>query len=385
MNRQGLWYDLKTGTVEEAQSMKPHFRRPLIVSVVSAAIIGLQRAFRSNWTVMHGLSRGLVRPIRLFLATLTGKVSFSVAELLILLFSISLLVWFTVSVVLLVRRPEKLKRGFSMLLTLLSVFLSIYAGVCVLWGVYYYGEDFEKNTGIAAREISVDELESVTAYFAELANDYAGQVNRNEQGLYSGNRLELLTKTKTLYRKTEEKIPGLAGPEVSVKPFFFSKLLSLTDFTGFFFPFTGEANVNMDFPPALFPATAAHELAHQRGVAKEQEANFCAVLASLESGDPDYCYSASLLAYTYLGNALSNADHERWERIYNGLDERIKADFAADREYWKQYETLARSVSNTVYEGFLYSYDQTLGLKSYGACVDLLVSYYLEDALSRTE
>ena len=327
--------------------MTPQSRRPFIVSVVSAAIIGRQRAFRSNWTVMHGLSRGLVRPIRLFLATLTGKVSFSVAELLILLFSISLLVWFTVSVVLLVRRPEKLKRGFSMFLTLLSVFLSIYAGFCVLWGVYYYGEDFEKNTGIAAREISVDELESVTAYFAELANDYAGQVNRNEQGLYSGNRRELLTKTKTLYRKTEEKIPGLAGPEVSVKPFFFSKLLSLTDFTGFFFPFTGEANVNMDFPPALFPATAAHELAHQRGVAKEQEANFCAVLASLENGDPDYCYSASLLAYTYLGNALSNADHERWERIYNGLDERIKADFAADREYWKQYETPARSVSNT--------------------------------------
>ena len=39
-----------------------------------------------------------------------------------------------------------------------------------------------------------------------------------------------------------------------------------------------------------------------------------------------------------------------------------------------------QSVSNTVYEGFLHSYDQTLGLKSYGACVDLLVNYYYGDA-----
>jgi len=29
-----------------------------------------------------------------------------------------------------------------------------------------------------------------------------------------------------------------------------------------------------------------------------------------------------------------------------------------------------------VYTGFLRGYDQTLGMKSYGACVDLLVEYY---------
>ena len=37
-----------------------------------------------------------------------------------------------------------------------------------------------------------------------------------------------------------------------------------------------------------------------------------------------------------------------------------------------------QEASNTVYEGFLHSYDQELGLKSYGACVDLLVNYYYE-------
>lgn len=159
--------------------------------------------------------------------------------------------------------------------------------------------------------------------------------------------------------------------------------MSYLDFTGFFFPFTGEANVNTDFPPALFASTVAHELSHQRGVAKEQEANFVAVLASLRSGDADYCYSAALLAYTHLGNALYSADNAAWQRVYAQLDDNVKLDLRLNSAYWRQFETPVQSVSNTVYEGFLHSYDQTLGLKSYGACVDLLVNYYYAGAAAQ--
>ena len=163
---------------------------------------------------------------------------------------------------------------------------------------------------------------------------------------------------------------------VHAKGLICSRVMSLIDFTGFFFPFTAEANVNTDAPSCMLPATVAHELAHQRGVAKEQEANFVAVLACLDYGDPEYVYSAALLAYTHLSNALFGADRAAWEEIYAGLDEAVKRDFAADRLYWKQFETPVREASNAVYEGFLQSYDQELGLRSYGACVDLLVNYY---------
>ena len=131
----------------------------------------------------------------------------------------------------------------------------------------------------------------------------------------------------------------------------------------------------------LFAATVAHELAHQRGVAKEQEANFVAVLACMKDGDPAFVYSAALLAYTHLGNALYGADREAWEQVYGSLCEDVKRDFAANRLYWQQFETPVQKASNTVYEGFLQSYDQELGLKSYGACVDLLVNYYYADSL----
>ena len=329
---------------------------------------------------MRRLSENFVQPFHHLLAVLTGKVHFSVAEILILISVSAFLVWLVYSIIMLVRKPRKGRRLWRMLITTASFGLAVYAGFCILWGVFYYGDDFQQKSGIRTREISVEELETVTVYFAAKANEYSVLVSRDENGLYVADRKKIIERTPTLYRNAEAQYPALSGPEVPVKPFFFSRILSLTDFAGFFFPFTAEANVNTDFPPSLFPATAAHELAHQRGVAKEQEANFCAVLASLLNGDPEFCYSASLLAYTHLGNALYKANPQAFQLVYNGLSESVKKDFAANREYWAKYETPVQEISNTVYEGFLYSYDQELGLRSYGACVDLLVCRYLEDA-----
>ena len=351
-----------------------------ILLAVSVLIVLLQRGLRGRTELMRRLSENYIRPVHRFLAVLTGRLRFSVAEVLILAATAALIVWLACSIVSLLRKPQKGRRLWRMLMTLASFGFAVYAGFCILWGVYYYGDDFQEKSGLNTREISVEELETVTVYFAARANEYSDLVTRDDEGLYVTDRRAIMDRTPELYRKAEELYPALEGPEVPVKPFFFSKILSLTDFAGFFFPFTAEANVNTDFPPSLFPATAAHELAHQRGVAKEQEANFCAVLASLLDGDPEFCYSACLLAYTHLGNALRSVDPDAFELVYDGLDENVLRDFAANRAYWKQFETPVQEISNTVYEGFLYSYDQDLGLKSYGACVDLLVCHYLEDA-----
>ena len=350
----------------------------MLLLCISGFLVILQRALRSDRELMRLLSMRVIQPVHHFLAAATDHVPFSVAEVLILTAGTALLALSLHTLWRLIFRKGRLVSLGKYLLTVGSTGLAVYAGFCLLWGVYYYGDDFMERSGFETREISVEELEKVTVWFAELANRYSAEVPRNSEGICASDRTAVLEKSRTLYQTAEQACPELAGPAVRAKPFFFSKLLSLTDFTGFFFPFTAEANVNTDSPVSEFAATVAHELAHQRGVAKEQEANFCAVYASLLDGDPDYCYSASLMAYTYLGNALYSADPGAWEMIRQGLDENVLRDLEATRRYWQKYETPVQTVSNTVYEGFLYSYDQTLGLKSYGACVDLLVCYYLD-------
>ena len=42
---------------------------------------------------------------------------------------------------------------------------------------------------------------------------------------------------------------------------------------------------------------------------------------------------------------------------------------------------MVQEASNSVYDSFLKSNGQELGRQSYGKCVDLLVHYYLDEAL----
>ena len=349
-------------------------------ALVSAALILLHLATRRDHALMSRFSAKVVHPIHQALAQLCSRVSFSVAEIVIYCAALGVLGYLVGQTVRLIRRPEKWKRVYITIMSLAAFGLAVYAGFCLLWGVYYYGDDFETESGLDFGEISTAQLDTVTRYFAELLNDSSLEVARDADGLYVADRTAILNRSSEVYAEIEGEFPCLAGPAVDAKPFALSRLMSYTDFTGFFFPFTGEANVNIDFPPSLFASTVAHELSHQRGVAREQEANFTAVLACLAYGDADYRYSACMLAYIHLGNALYKADREAWQEVYGGLNGYVRADMAADSEYWKQFKTPVQTVSNSVYEGFLQSYDQTLGLKSYGACVDLLVNYYYEQA-----
>ncbi len=349
--------------------------------LVSAGLIALHLLTRGDHALMVLVSERLVRPLHRALGSLNARVPFSMAELLLALFVPALLLYIAVQIVGLIRKGERAVRLYRTLVTLLAAGLSVYALFCLLWGVYYYADDFAAKSGFENGPVSTGQLESVTRYFARLANEYAAEVPRDENGLCCSDRTEILRRSPEVFAETEKRYPCLEGPPLAAKGIRCSRVMSYLDFSGFFFPFTAEANVNMDMPACDLAATVAHELSHQRGVAKEQEANFTAVLASLEYGDPDYCYSACLLAYTHLGNALYGADREAWETIFESLSEDVLRDILSRREYWAQFDTPVQTASNTVYEGFLHSYDQTLGLKSYGACVDLLVNCYYKASL----
>ena len=347
-----------------------------ILLLVSAALIALHLLTRRDHALMAFLSQKAVRPFHRVLARMNALLPFSAAECLLALALAALLAYLVYQIVMLIRSDARGKRLYRTLVTLCAAVLTVYALFCALWGVYYYADDFVAQSGFRNDAISVEQLTEVTRAFAELTNEYASRVPRDENGVCATDRAAVLRRSDEVFVRTEKQYPCLAGPALRAKGIICSRVMSYLDFTGFFFPFTGEANVNMDAPACDLAATVAHELSHQRGVAKEQEANFTAVLASLDYGDPDYVYSASLLAYIHLSNALYGADPEAWQEIRDSLNDDVLRDLAYRRAYWQTFRTPVREISNTVYEGFLQSYGQTLGLKSYGACVDLLVNYY---------
>ena len=327
---------------------------------------------------MNSICRTLVRPWHNFAGKFFSSVSFSVTEWVIIalvILGVSLLVALLIQ---LIRR--KWKQSYRIAMTILSICAAMFGLFCLWWGVLYYSDSFSEQAGLTTRDISVEELQSVTQYFADYANDLSDDVERDENGIYSVDQKDLFERSSTVYKGAEQIFPCLSGPEIRAKPVIFSRLLSYIHYTGFFFPYTAEANLNTDSPKCLLPSTIAHELAHLRGVAREDEANFCAVLACMESGDHDYMYSGALLAYIHLGNALYSADYNAWYGVYSSLNEAVRADLQNNNSYWDQFETPAADISEKVYESFLETYGDDRGMQSYGACVDLLTVYYLEAA-----
>lgn len=280
-----------------------------------------------------------------------------------------------------VARSRRAGRAYSALLGAVCAGLTIYIGFCYLWGVTYYVDSFQDRSGIYAQKVAVEDLEAVTRYFAQRLNETAGQVERDENGLFAVSRQEIFDQSVHVYDETAERFPFLAFDDRPPKAVYFSRVMSRLDFTGVYCPFTGEANVNVDSPACLLPSTIAHELAHQRGIASEQECNFLSILSCTTSGDAAYAYSGWLLGYIYLGNALYGEDRALWEPVYRSLAEPVRADLADNNAYWSQFQdSTVKQASNKVYDSFLKGYGEEQGLKSYGTVVDLLVAYYKDQA-----
>lgn len=346
------------------------------VLLISLAWLAAYFLLRENRAVMNFLCKALVRPWHAFAGKLFSTVPFSVTEWVILFLATLGVVLLVLLIVQLIRR--RWVKAYRTGMTILSVSAALFALFCLWWGVLYYSDSFTEQAGLERRNISVQELETVTRYFAEQASSAGERVERGEDGVFRADKSDIFRRSADIYGGAEQIFPCLAAPAVRAKPVLLSRLLSYIRCTGFFFPYTAEANLNADSPACLLPSTIAHELAHLHGAAREDEANFCAVVACMESGDEDYRYSGALLAYIYLGNALYGADYGAWREVYSALSENVRADLRANNDYWAQFETPAADVSEKVYESFLQTYGDDRGMQSYGACVDLLTVYYLD-------
>ena len=244
------------------------------------------------------------------------------------------------------------------------------------WGVNYYADGFQEKSGIYAQPVTAEELERVALYFTEKLEETAGQVARDENGVFAVPREDIFACSTQVYDSLSREFPFLARTDREPKKMFFSRLFSAMNFTGFYSPYTGESNLNVDSPACLLPANIAHELAHQRGIASEQECNFLAVAAATSSEDPAYRYSGYLMGYIHLSNALYRADPARWAELRGLLPEAVTADLRYHSAYWAQFEGLTAKVSTAIYDNALKSYGQAAGIQSYGTVVDLLVAYY---------
>ena len=308
-------------------------------------------------------------------AKLTGWIPFSLAETVI----IGLPVILTVLIITANRKYSDSWRQVGIFcVSLLSLLALFFAAFTVGFAPGYHGSTLDKKLGIDRAEVSAEELYETATILAAHIEEEVGEICYRKQGLsiMPYTYREMNDKLIDAYDKACEKYRFIQKLDSNLKPVMLSKAMSYTHITGVYTFFTGEANINIDFPDYTVPYTAAHELAHQRGVAREDEANFVAYLVCIESDDAYIRYSAYLNLYEYVASALYKASPELYTKVQTSLDKRVRYEMKAYSEFFEQYrDSVASEISGVVNDTYL-TIQGTPGTASYGMVVDLAVAYY---------
>ena len=348
----------------------------IVIFFLTAVSIGLYIAFRTNIEFADAFNRTVSPYGRMFFAKLTGWIPFSFAEMLLLLSPVILITLIVVGA-----------KHFCNTARRMWIYVAcIFSVVCMVFNLFvwnfapgYNARTLDKKLHLERKPVSAEELCATADILIEELQGLEKEILFTESG---ASRMpytyaEMNKKLMQAYDNASQKYDFIDKFHSRVKPVMLSEPMTYTHISGVYTFFTGEANINVNFPDYTIPYTAAHELAHQRGIAREDEANFVAFLVCAESDDVYIRYSGYLNLYEYVASALYSASSKLYRENYYKQPQTIINERISYSEFFDKYrENVVADVSEATNNAYLQSQGSPQGTRSYGMVVDLAVAYY---------
>ena len=340
----------------------------LLVSAIIYLVFCLSPAFSDFF------NKYISGALRLLLAQITNLIPFSLAEAALLL--VPVILFLAIRFIWKHRCHTRKSTVVTIvcIFSIASMFLSSFVWV---FAAGYRGTTLDKKLGLEAEPIDRYDLYNAAIYMADELNALVPEIEYDSEGfsVMPYTMAEMNNKLLDAYKSFASKNDFLNTFHSRLKPVLLSEAMSYAHITGIYTFFTGESNLNVGFPDYTIPYTAAHELAHQRGIAREDEANMIAFLVCLESEDAYIRYCAYLNMYEYIVDALYDADKKLFREAYSKLPESVYKEQVAYSKFFEKYSNSVTSqVSGAVNDAYLQS-QGTVGKQSYGMVVDLTVAY----------
>lgn len=305
----------------------------------------------------------------------TGLFPFSLYEVVLYLLAAALLWKFCSAVACLIQRR---KPG--------SIQNQLCGGICFAAAVFcaasltclcnYGRSPLSEELGLSIHPSSVEDLKQLCEELACDAESVMDEINRDEEGRFTLGDIDVKRQTQKAMYRLGSQYDVFEGYYPKPKPVLWSEGMSYINLTGMYSPFTIEANYNAAVSDYVIPYTICHELAHLRGLIREDEAGFSAWLACYLSDSPQLQYSGAVNALRYVLNALyREVEYEEYAELYNGLPIEIRWDMYQNSQYWKRHQGMTYEIGYKINDTYLKANAQKGGAKSYGRMIDLLLAY----------
>jgi len=326
----------------------------------------------------YAITRGLFRIIAFPIEWIMSVLPFSITEVVVVLSApaiLTLLIIWIIRIVKSKKRGSTVEKGCRFVVWCLSLALLIFM---VMDGANFSRIPLGDLLELPDGTYTAENLHAITCDIADKASKAREELKEDGEGhtKLSIKKSELLLLADDCYKNLRKDYPFLKTATWRVKSVTLSHWWSYTGYTGVYCPWLGEASINTDTPECDFGHTAAHEVAHTMGFAKENECNFIAWLACAVSQQPDYVYSGHLQAFIYCSNALYKADKELWRDAYAHCSKGVLRDLKQRNDYWDSFEGEVQESSQKFNDSFIKANGVESGVLSYNQMVELMLRYY---------
>lgn len=259
--------------------------------------------------------------------------------------------------------------------SIINAFLVFYISFNLLWGLNYSRPSVSKQLNISNDKYSVKELVLLADYFIDKTNKLQPQLSKNLNYTIK----QLKEKAAIDYQNAAKENSFFMYNQASVKPVINGWLISKIGIEGYYNPLSAEANVNMKLPAWVLPFVTCHEIAHQLGVAKEDEANLVAYLVGSKSKDLNFQYSVYYNMLRYILLEIRIKSPEDYVALREKIDPAVLANFKGENEFWAKYNGQMSTYMGIAFDKFLKFNNQPKGIESYQDIVIWLWNIHKKD------
>jgi hypothetical protein len=335
--------------------MKRIYLRTGLIVFLLLFILIVQYSLHHSEPFLIFYIRNIFLPLQSWRSALLNRVPLSVGDILYLLLALLLLVILIRTWYFLVTFRKNKQDLVAEVLRLIALPLGIYAVFLLFWGGNYARKPLSSHWDLKA-------LTWDTPALINLNDSLVLQMNRELVARISYSSFEA---TNTMANSLYHQRFGNRLPWLRVKPTSLGYMLNYLGIQGYYNPISGEGQFNRFIPAFMHPFVICHEMAHQAGIAAEDDANLLAYVIGSESDIPAFRYSAYFNLFLYAYADLQARDSTAAKQIFATLNQQSRNDMDTLRAMNRRYRSKLRGFSTSLYDEYLRMHGQQEGINTY--------------------